>query len=194
MNGKIEEIKVSVKGVSPLILNNGQTADPLNAYTKRLKEFQSKRKKTDDDYENISRIEWESALYLDENNMPVIPSDCIEAMLRESAGKSRVVTKKDLQASVWVAEDAKLITNAPFPNLDKAYEECCFRKLVRVNTARVVRTRPIFFNWKLNYTITYLPDMINRNDLENILNVASYRIGMGDWRPKFGRFEILEIS
>lgn len=188
-------MKVSIRGVSPLLLNNGHTADPLNPYTKKMKPLQAKRKKTDDDYEKIARLEWESSLYLDEEGMLILPSECIEAMMREAAGKSRLIVRKDLDAGAWVDSDAVIKTDAPFPNLDAVYKAgYVSRKLVRVNSSRVVRTRPIFFSWSLKFEVSYLTELINKADLEKVVEVASYRIGIGDWRPKFGRFEIVSVE
>ena len=44
---KFEEIKISLVGVSPLILNNPQSASPLSPFNKEMKTITSKRKKTE---------------------------------------------------------------------------------------------------------------------------------------------------
>ena len=41
-----------------LIMHNGQTADPLNPFSKAMKEISGKRKKTDTDYEAMANIEF----------------------------------------------------------------------------------------------------------------------------------------
>ena len=188
----VSTMTFKIRGVSPLILNNGHTADPLNVYCKKLKELNSVRNKTDEHYEKISRMEWESCFYFNDKGLPIMPSENIEAMLRKAAAKAKSITKSDLQASCWVDDDALIRTGQDFSDLNKLYQEgtCVFRKLVRVNSSRVVRTRPIFFKWGMTFKVTFLNDMVNQEVVKQIVDTASYRIGMGDWAPKFGRFEV----
>lgn len=54
----LEELKIKIVGISPLLMHNGQTSDPLNRFSKQLKAVSSKRKKSDEDYEEMARIEW----------------------------------------------------------------------------------------------------------------------------------------
>lgn len=55
---------------------------------------------------------------------------------------------------------------------------------------RVMRTRPIFRSWSCAVDIDFLPDQINQRDIVEFVEVAGRIIGLCDWRPKFGRFEI----
>jgi len=57
------QYEVELSGDS-LIMHNGQTADPLNPFSKAMKEISSKRKKTDTDYEAMANIEYRAGLYL----------------------------------------------------------------------------------------------------------------------------------
>jgi hypothetical protein len=60
----LKQLEISIRGVSPLLMHNGQTADPLNTFSKQLKAVSGKRKKTEEDYAEMSRIEWHAALYV----------------------------------------------------------------------------------------------------------------------------------
>jgi len=73
-----QHLNVEIKGVSPLLLHNGQLADPLNQYTRALKQQTSKRKKTDVDLMEIRRLEWEGGFYRDDQDRPCIPGENIE--------------------------------------------------------------------------------------------------------------------
>jgi len=59
-----------------------------------------------------------------------------------------------------------------------------------VNKSRVMRTRPIFQDWALEFTVHYMPDVLNKEDITGFMNVAGKYIGLSDWRPKYGRFII----
>jgi hypothetical protein len=60
---------------------------------------------------------------------------------------------------------------------------------VKVGMAKVMRTRPMFRHWSLNATAQYDPDVLNLRDVEEIASDAGKLVGLGDWRPKHGRFE-----
>ena len=34
----------------------------------------------------------------------------------------------------------------------------------------------------------FLPSLLNAGDVRNFLTAAGEQIGIGDWRPRFGRF------
>ncbi len=55
----MKEIIVAINGPI-LMMHNGRTKDPLDPYAKALKKLTGKRKKTDADYLEISRLEWEA--------------------------------------------------------------------------------------------------------------------------------------
>ena len=62
------------------LMHNGQLSDPLNEWTKAKKKITDKKKKTDADHEEVSRLEWMGGLYLF-NGAPCIPREAIKATL-----------------------------------------------------------------------------------------------------------------
>lgn len=58
--------KVTLISESPILLNNDQTADPLNYLTKAMKKISGKSKKTDADYLELSKLEWFGGLYFED--------------------------------------------------------------------------------------------------------------------------------
>ena len=61
---------------------------------------------------------------------------------------------------------------------------------VKVGTARVMRCRPIFRKWSIVVDIKYNPEMANEADVAKAMADAGQQVGLGDFRPKFGRFEV----
>jgi hypothetical protein len=55
--------------------------------------------------------------------------------------------------------------------------------------AKVMRTRPVFRNWNITALAQYDPDVLNMRDVEEIAIDAGKLVGIGDWRPKHGRFD-----
>ena len=78
---QLSKIKISIRGVSPLLQNSIDKANPLHPKTKALKALTSKRKKTDEDHAEIMRLEWAAGLYCDDQG-PYVPSEWIESVVR----------------------------------------------------------------------------------------------------------------
>ncbi len=60
--------------------------------------------------------------------------------------------------------------------------------------ARVMRTRPRFDNWEVKFQLQLFPSEINPSDIQQALESAAMLIGMGDYRPKFGRFALVDFA
>lgn len=187
-----EAIKFRIKGVMPCIMHNGQTSDPLNSYAKDMKKLTSKKTKKDDDHLKLAKLEWYAALYVDEQNRPCWPGENIEAMLIASAKKNRM--GPSAKSGLFVNGNSIIIHDGPrtadglwkFKSFEK--NPYVSRVPVVVNKSRVMRTRPIFQDWSLEFTVHYMPDIINREDLIDFVKRAGKMIGLSDWRPKYGRF------
>lgn len=173
-------------GIAPLLMHNGQTADPLNRYSKMMKEVSGKRKKTEADFEELARIEYMAGLYVDEDG-PVIPHRMLEAVITEGAKKSKL--GKLAQAGVIVDKHARLDYDGPrSPKELFADENFRFTVPVRIGQQKVVRTRPHFAKWSAKIEVSYLADIINERDLLTAIRNAGSLCGIGDWRPRYGRF------
>lgn len=182
-------IEVELKGIAPLILHNGRLANPLDEFSKALKQISGKRNKTDQDHEEMARIEFMGGLYLDNSGRVVVPGECIESMLVDAAKK----LKLGQQAKAGIICDGlwPLIYSGP-KSADALWENPHFRDMrkAKIQRASVMRCRPIFREWSLKTTIHYLPDMLNESQVIDILKIAGRIVGLCDYRPKFGRFEV----
>lgn len=59
---------------------------------------------------------------------------------------------------------------------------------VRVQRSRIQRTRARFPAWAATVAVDFMPVELNASDIEEMMAVAGMRIGLMDWRPRFGRF------
>lgn len=195
MDNGWKELNFEFEGTVPMLMHNITLADPLNEHTKEMSKYSGKRKKTEADHLAMAQIEFMASLYLDNDENYIIPSQNIEAMFKEAAAKtSRKVTKKQTMASI-MSEDFILTEFKGPKDPEKRFEdkECYDRRAVRVQTARIMRTRPMFNLWKAQGTILYDETEIDKDQVLNMLEIAGKKIGLGDHRPKFGRFNFKEI-
>ena len=60
---------------------------------------------------------------------------------------------------------------------------------VKVSTSKLMRYRPIFRQWSFDATITINDKVLEERDVVKALTDAGQLVGLGDYRPRFGRFE-----
>ena len=132
----------------------------------------------------------QKALYKDEKIGCYVPSSWIEASMREAAKgfkkRGRGSLKDTILSSVFVDEEK-------IPLGKKTWDELDQRPAV-IQRQRIFKTRPKFNDWKLSFTITFDGGRINKETLKSILIEAGQIKGIGDYRPKFGRFEVVKFG
>jgi len=181
-----QTLKYRLTSDAPLIMHNGQTADPLNKWSKSLKQISSKRAKTDADHEEMARIEFMAGLYMNETG-PIIPAHVVDALIINAAKKSR--EGPTAKSGCFCLEHAPLEYEGP-RTADELWKDETFRfsSIVRVQSARVARMRPIFNKWSVVISLHVEDSLVNPTRIDEWLNVAGTQVGIGDWRPQYGRF------
>jgi len=182
-----QTLRAKITGVSPLLMHNGQLVDPMNKFTKAMKEIRDRKDKTDAGLAELARLEWHGSLYL-KDGRPCIPGAMMEACLVEAAKK--VKKGKQARAGIICPEDSPLDYEGP-KSIEELFESG-FKLTVQcvIKRDRIMRTRPMFKKWGALVDIWYDDIMFNRSDIINMLKTAGDYIGIGDWRPKFGMFTV----
>lgn len=183
-----KKLEMKWTGVVPLIMHSGQLSDPLSKWAKEMKRVSSKRSKTDADHEQMAKIEFFGSLYMGSDG-PVVPAENVEAVLIEGAKKVR--RGVDAKAGLYVLEHATLEYEGP-KDAEQLWSNESFRSrvAVRVQKARIMRTRPIFREWSLAVHIEYEDTLLNHADVLEFAKKAGSIVGLCDWRPKYGRFSV----
>jgi hypothetical protein len=187
-------INATVKSEAPLLMHNGQLADPLNPFTKELKKFTSKKKKTDTDIEDVAKAEFMGSLYYDEEAGVYLPGHMIEAALIAGAKKHKMGTQ--FKSAVFVPNDAKLRYEGPKKS-EALWALPKFRDVrgVKVQQSRVMRCRPIFKEWETTFEISLIDGLqVQVADVQQALDSAGKMCGFGDYRPKYGRFSVTDFK
>lgn len=136
----------------------------------------------------MAKIEFMAGLYMSKSG-PIIPAENLTAMLIRAAKKRR--EGPSATSGMFVLEHSQLEYEGP-RDAAELWEDEQFRHvaLVSVQRARIARTRPIFSNWTAVVKVTYEDEQVNEAQLDDWFKIAGEQIGIGDWRPRFGRFAI----
>lgn len=187
----METIKLKIEGIAPLLMQAETLANPLHELTKAHKAVSGKRKKSEDDYLWLMQSEWSASMYYDEKIGPFIPALNLEGCLAE-AGKIHRLGKVIKQAVQVLTDRAPLEYDGPRKKekLWDAGSQFADVRGVSVSGKKIMRCRPVFLSWAARFEIAYMEDIIDRGDLIRIAEEAGRRIGIGTYRPRFGRFSV----
>ena len=191
----MEILKLELTGLSPLLMHSERGANPLDPDTKAMKAVTGKKKKTDEDYEEMALRDWSMAMYFDDEIGPYIPGLNIRASI-VAGGKMNKLGTTLQKGTMILATKIPLEYEGP-RKIKELWANPKYRDIrsVVVGQARTMRCRPIFHSWKLIVDVNYDTKII---DTDNIMlsaeNAGSY-IGIGDFRPgkgngSYGRYEV----
>lgn len=192
------KLNIKIKSVAPALMHCNQAVNPLNKYAKAMKQITSKRNKTEDDLIDLYKLEWESALYYLDGIGPYWPSTNIEKMLHTAAKKLKLGNDA-LQSIMVLPTEVPLLYNGPrkLEELKAAAfsgeringEDFSDIRTVKVMRASINRCRPRFNNWGCEFQIVADGEVFNVDEVVHILQIAATKIGLSDYRPRYGRFE-----
>jgi hypothetical protein len=187
-NEEIMEFRIKIEGTEGLLMHNARLSNPLDPAARELKKLTGKRSKTEEDYEAVACAEFAGGLYLDDVVGPYLPADNLFRCLWDAAKKTKsgVKIKEGLIITSLVnplvydgpRDPAGLWGNENFRHFAS----------VKVGMQRVIRCRPFFQSWKTEAEGFIDTSIIELYELKQIAETAGMRIGLGDWRPKYGRF------
>jgi len=176
---KFNTIHVTLKGLSPLLMNRLRVEDLQRKPRSALKEYNVK-----DDAEKsayIAEIDGKRQLY--------VPGFNIYSMILQTSGRHKI---GKFSAKGILAGLMKIVPEKIPLGTDKY--EVDVRPAV-IQKARIARARAMLSEWKLSFDIVYESETISNPYLiQNILEEAGFRTGLLDYRPQhmgpFGTFVV----
>ena len=189
----LKETTVRITGVSPLLMSAPTTCNPFAEMTKQMKTYSSKKTKTEEDHLALMRLDWYARLYVNQDGKVQIPAECFEACLVDGAKKTR--KGKDAAVGITCDEVSPLRYNGP-ADIDKLFADTRFVSVMRVRVDRkaVMRCRPIFHEWACDVRLLVNDEVLNMAHVEAIAATAGRLVGICDFRPRYGRFNVEFVS
>lgn len=200
----LKDLNVSMIGLSPYVMAHCLLANPVHPLTRAFKKFSQKRGKTDQDHRIIGDFEWLGSCYTDEpielvldgykisiKNDPVVRvnADWIWYMLQNAAGRKR----EKFKAGIFIEDEDCVFRNGTDNKVRTLFQRPEYRisKIVKQQKNRVLRTKALFVQWRVDIRLRYLTSVIDNDDtILTAFRNAGALIGFGDFRPKFGRFRV----
>lgn len=178
------------------MLNNPQTVNPMNHYSKALKELTSKRSKTDEDQNEIFHIKFLASCYYTDKGQYIIPANMIAKSFEAAAKENKLGAK--FQRSVFVLNDALL----KFPENGCSPEELWQNhtdkyvdiRPVGVQKSKIVTARMIVPEWSLEGELSFDETQLNKSEIWLAMVNGGLRYGIGTYRQLYGRYRIKEIK
>lgn len=191
---ELTTVTLRLTGAAPMLMHSARLCDrtdPLVQAKKVItdKPARGKNAKTDEDHIEMQRLEFLAGLYHTPEMGVYIPGPNLEGVLRDGAKIAR--KGKATEAGLQI-DDAAL----EFPGRGLSPEELWETqqyhdvRSVVVTRQRVMRTRPIFREWALTASVTIFSPGIKPADVLAWMEHAGVYVGLGDYRPKFGRFSV----
>lgn len=145
----------------------------------------SKSKKTD----NV-----ESYVYRTESGELAIPGEYLRGAII-GAAKFRQDPRSPRKSAMDLFKAAIVVTT-PLAGLGTNEWDFLDRRRVLVQRQGITRVRPAMrAGWKVTFDLmTILPEYIDRTMLRETVESAGRLIGLGDFRPTFGRFGIVKFE
>lgn len=119
------------------------------------------------------------------------PAEMIEAAMVKAAVNFRMEGKKsykDVIKGGIIIEPDQIIHKIQKVEMDARWGRN------KTTGGAVWVVRPRFDQWRLEFTVTLLQDeRVSGEVLKDILSYAGLYVGIGAWRPKFGRFAVVDF-
>ena len=188
----MESLSYKIVGMDTILLNNPQTVDPFNHFSKDKSALTSKRKKTDEDLKKIRDIEVQAKLYFDEELGVYVPATWITSAIAGNSWAQAKIRKAEIRSAVFPSQ-TKMKLHFDGDDRVKSLKdvsrnpEFVRTMLLKQGQVRIAKCAPEFKNWWFEGELDYDPKIIDRSSLVDLLRYAASYGGFGDFRPTYGR-------
>lgn len=183
----MQTIRFRLKGETPLLQHNVRLANPLDPFAKQISAIAKKRNKTDADYAALAPLEFEGGMYFDKEIGPYVPGAWIDRML-ENAGKREKLGSTFKAYAQCLADKIPIEYEGP-RTLKGLWENGYYwTTMVGVQQRKTTRTRPMFQQWAIQVQIFYDEEALDAVQIIRTIERAGLAVGLGDYRPRYGKF------
>jgi len=178
----MKEVEITIKGISPLLMHRF----PMTGADEP-----SKKRTGVPDWQ----AEAEIALYKDEEGIIYEPASHLEASIQNAAKSFKITGRRGATYGKLVGATVEVHPDAIPHKITKYVIDS---RPVVIQRARIIRYRPRFDEWELDFTLRLLDEQLKVDVVKEILDQAGLYVGIGDYRPqrggKFGKFMVTKFE
>jgi hypothetical protein len=136
----------------------------------------------------------ESYVYRDDDGHICLPGNYVQSSMVHAA-KYRQDPRSPRKSAMDLYK-AGIVTLTPLGSLGTKKWEFEHSSRVLVQRSAITRVRPAFkVGWKVKLDfLVNLPEYISPQDFHDVLINAGRLVGVGDWRPTYGRFNVTSFK
>ena len=168
------KINVKIKGTAPLLLHKFATEEKTSSRAKKV---------------YVPEEEAEKACYRNEQGQVFIPSTHFKGAMIKSAVDFKFQGKKTykeyIKSGIFIEENEIILT---------PQEYTISNMPVVIARSRIMRSRPEFKKWECEFTMEIADEALDFRIVKEILEMAGKYKGVGDFRPEYGRFEVVGFN
>lgn len=211
----LQDFTVTIQGTIPLLLNTSDGMNPHNPILKAVKPLKDLRGKarTESVMEAMAQAEWlRSAIWnqvgscwLEEDQFffkgyaePILPAEYLCKACEVAARADRLGTKVKEALSEGLNGDGILEFDGPkdaesmLVDPQARFIDCRSAVVVK---QRIMRSRMrIPAGWRATIALTLDTKILDMSKIQKYIADAGHRTGVGDYRPKFGRFQVVDLT
>lgn len=187
----MESVTVELSGVGAMLTHNERLASKLDPIARQMSAISGKRTKSDEDHAEMARIEFLGGLYLTDGNRVGVPAWNVFRAVQDGA-KFHKLGKQVERAVLPVGADVVEVQHSGPGTAEAMWSAGCFdQRSVKVGQSKVTRTRPRFEGWSVSVPFLIDVELLDLDDFERAATLAGQLVGIGDYRPRFGRFSVV---
>lgn len=190
----MQRLNFTITGIGPLLQHSEALANPMNPVAKEMAAISKKRGKSDTDFEDLAKIEFKGGMYHDPEIGPYVQAIAVERCLFDSAKREKLGTT--FKSYVQCSDDRLPIQYDGPRDIEGLWSAGFFdQRMVKIQMSKTLRTRPKFpIGWKLDIPIMFDEVAVDRAQIVRCMERAGEAIGLGDFRPRFGRFTVKVVK
>lgn len=180
---------VTIRGMDSILFNKMPDLS--------IPKSKSKKQTQEDRLEN-EKATWREKAYRDDKGELFIPGENIHESLKEgSAYWGQKIEGAGNKTYTDLVKSACIVEDMPLGMTEKdliAYGKAVNGTPTKRSPSKVYKIRPLLRPWGGQFKIHVFDGRLDESILKTIISYAGLFRGLCDWRPKFGRFEIVSIE
>lgn len=215
MTSNLKIIEVQIQGTTDLLLHSSAGMNPKNQVNKTIEPIKNRRGKAKTEYvlASMEKADWlnsgvwatEGRCYLQGEDFvfegysnPAVPTEYLIRSIQEAAKASKM--GKQVSQSVTQVDDELIIldykgTKDASEMWEDPYGRFVDCRSVRIGTSKIMRNRVRIPSGYVGAASLLIDtSLIDVDSVKNFIVDAGRRIGIGDFRVKFGKFKVLQFN